>query len=71
MRTVSERPEAITHGTCILVGTDRETIRREALALLNAPERMSELLAKNTRPFGNGDASVKIHDAITNFFKGE
>ena len=71
MRTVSERPEAITHGTCLLVGTDRETIRHEALSLLNDPSRVVELLAKNTKPFGNGDASEKIHGAITRYFKGE
>ncbi|MBQ7220852.1 MAG: UDP-N-acetylglucosamine 2-epimerase (non-hydrolyzing) [Synergistaceae bacterium] len=68
MRTVSERPEAITHGTCILVGTGRESIRSEALSLLNDPERMREILTKNTRPFGKGDASMKIHDAVKRYF---
>ena len=68
MRTVSERPEAITHGTGILVGTSRENIRDEALMLLNEPERKREILAKNTKPFGNGEASEKIHEAISNYF---
>ena len=69
MRTVSERPEAITHGTCVLVGTGRESIREEALRLLNEPERRAEILAKNTKPFGNGDASVKIHEAVRRYFE--
>ena len=67
MRTVSERPEAIAHGTGILVGTDRENIRAEALRILSEPARMREILAKNTRPFGNGDASVKIHEAVRKY----
>ena len=70
MRKVSERPDAITHGTCILVGTERENIRTEALSILNEPSRMSEILAKNTKPFGNGEASRKIHEAITEYFAG-
>ena len=69
MRTLSERPDAITHGTCILVGTKRDNIRNEALRLLNEPARMSEILAKNTKPFGNGQASMKIHDAVRKYLK--
>ncbi|MBQ7155466.1 MAG: UDP-N-acetylglucosamine 2-epimerase (non-hydrolyzing) [Synergistaceae bacterium] len=68
MRTVSERPEAIVHGTCVLVGTGRAKIREEALGLLNEPERRRELLAKNTKPFGNGEASKKIHEAVRRYF---
>ena len=69
MRTLSERPEAIEHGTGLLVGTSRENIREEALRLLNEPARMSEILAKNTKPFGNGQASMKIHDAVRKYLK--
>lgn len=68
MRTVSERPEAITEGTCILVGTGRENIRDEAVKILNEPEYMAAILIKNTKPFGDGTASVKIHDAVQNFW---
>ena len=71
MRSVSERPDARTHGTCLLVGTSRAKIREEALLLLNDPQRKAEILAKNTKPFGRGDASVKIHEAITKYFEGE
>lgn len=71
MRTVSERPEAILHGTGVLVGTGRESIRTEALRLLNEPERMREILAKNTKPFGNGEACGKIHEAVRRYFAEE
>ena len=68
MRTLSERPEAITRGTCILVGTKRENIRNEALKILNNPEYLNSIISKNKMPFGNGTASKKIHEAIKKFF---
>lgn len=67
MRTLSERPEAITHGTCILVGTERDNIRSEALKILNEPEYLKAIIAKNKMPFGNGTASKKIHEAVREF----
>ena len=69
MRTLSERPEALTHGTGILVGTERENIRNEALKILNEPEYMQSILAKNTKPFGDGTASKKIHEAVRKYFE--
>ncbi len=68
MRTLSERPEAVNHGTCILVGTKRDSIRDESLKLLNDSEYMRQILAKNIMPFGNGTASQKIHGAINKYF---
>ena len=68
MRTVSERPEAITEGTCILVGTGRENIRDEAVKILNEPEYLNDIVRKNVKPFGDGTASVKIHEAVRKFF---
>lgn len=68
MRSVSERPDAITHGTCILVGTKRENIRDESLRILNEPEYVDAVIGKNTMPFGDGTASVKIHEAIRKYF---
>ena len=69
MRTLSERPEAITHGTCILVGTERENIRNESLKILNEPEYLKSIIAKNEMPFGNGTASVKIHEVVKKFLR--
>ena len=68
MRKLSERPEAITHGTCILVGTERDNIRDEALKILNEPDYMKKILSKNIMPFGNGTASRKIHEAVRKYF---
>ena len=68
MRTVSERPEAITEGTCLLVGTERGNIAREAVRILNELGYMAGIVGKNTRPFGDGTASVKIHEAVRKFF---
>ena len=67
MRTLSERPEAITHGTGILVGTERDNIRNEALKILGEPEYKQAILAKNTKPFGDGTASKKIHEAVKEY----
>ena len=71
MRTVSERPEAITEGTCILVGTGRENIRRESLRIMNEPEYLNEIVGKNAKPFGDGTAGVKIHEAVKKFLHEE
>ena len=68
MRSLSERPEAITHGTCVLVGTERDNIRNEALKILNEPDYISAIIAKNKMPFGNGTAGKKIHEAVREFF---
>lgn len=69
MRSVSERPEAITEGTCLLVGTERRNITREAVRILNEPEYMAAVVGKNTKPFGDGTASVKIHEAVSRYFE--
>lgn len=71
MRTVSERPEAITEGTCLLVGTERGNIAREAVRILNEPGYMAGIVGKNRKPFGDGTASVKIHDAVRGYFRRE
>lgn len=67
MRTLSERPEAITHGTGILAGTNRASIREEALKILDDPSHLKAIIYKNIKPFGNGTASRKIHDAVKKF----
>lgn len=59
MRETTERPEAVEAGTVILVGTDKEKIKRECEKLLNNPtlyNAMSEL----HNPYGNGTACAQI-----------
>ncbi|HOM48333.1 MAG TPA: UDP-N-acetylglucosamine 2-epimerase, partial [Candidatus Hydrogenedentes bacterium] len=68
MRGTTERPEAIEAGTSLLVGTDREKIINVCSTLLdddNAYKAMS--LAAN--PFGDGQASVRIAEAIKEHFR--
>ncbi len=68
MRDSSERPEALEEGTAILVGTDRRTISETAMRTLTEGSFRDELLNRGENPFGSGDASGKIIEAIKRFF---
>jgi UDP-N-acetylglucosamine 2-epimerase (non-hydrolysing) len=66
LREKTERPEAVEAGTVKLVGTDEESIVREATLLLdNADERRR--MSRVHNPYGDGQASRRIADAITAF----
>ncbi len=59
MRNVTERPEGVTAGTAILVGTDKNMIVAETTNLLENSERYLQMsLAHN--PYGDGNASLRI-----------
>ena len=63
LRDTTERPEGIKAGTLKLVGTDEEVIYEETKKLLtniNEYEKMS----KASNPYGDGQASERIVDAI-------
>lgn len=61
LRDVTERPEAVEHGSGILVGVDKERILSAALRLLGSPEAIEAVKKKcDAQPFGDGTASVKI-----------
>jgi len=63
MRDTTERPEAVEAGTVKLVGTDKETIVKEAQNLIDnkiAYEKMS----KAHNPYGDGKACEKIIDFL-------
>ncbi|MDR3255937.1 MAG: UDP-N-acetylglucosamine 2-epimerase (non-hydrolyzing) [Synergistaceae bacterium] len=65
LRDVTERPEAVENGSCILVGTDGERIIAAAESLLSDPEAREKLLERcRENPFGDGLASVRIADAL-------
>lgn len=66
LRDLSERPEAISLGTGILVGTSPEVILREALRILEEPS-YRETFSERGMPFGDGRASGKIRDAVLDF----
>lgn len=63
LRNVTERPEGLAAGTLTIAGNETEGILRESRKLLHdkdAYERMSN--AKN--PYGDGNAAIRITDAI-------
>ena len=63
MRNTTERPEAVTAGTVVLVGTDKNKIVNTIDSLLSNEERYREMsLAHN--PYGDGTASDKIIQKI-------
>jgi UDP-N-acetylglucosamine 2-epimerase (non-hydrolysing) len=67
LRDTTERPEGVQAGTLKLVGTDEETVFQEAVTLLTdaaAYERMS----RAANPYGDGQASKRIADAILHHF---
>lgn len=63
LREVTERPEAIEAGTAILVGTDPVRIAETSSTLLDDP-RAYALMAEARSPFGDGNASERIVNAI-------
>lgn len=67
LRDVTERPEGIATGNLLLVGTNTDRIVAEAGRLLDDPA-LHAAMAQPTFPFGRGDASVKILDAIEQYF---
>ena len=63
LRDTTERPEGITAGTLKLVGTDEETIYKEAKKLLT-DKKEYEKMSHASNPYGDGFASKKIVDEI-------
>ena len=63
LRDTTERPEGIEAGTLKLVGTDEETIYKEAKKLLTDTKEY-EKMSKASNPYGDGKASKRIVDAI-------
>jgi UDP-N-acetylglucosamine 2-epimerase (non-hydrolysing) len=66
MREKTERPEAVEAGTVRLVGTDPEAIVREASSLLDDEEERRRM-SRVHNPYGDGQASRRIADAIAAF----
>jgi UDP-N-acetylglucosamine 2-epimerase (non-hydrolysing) len=59
LREKTERPEAVDAGTVKLVGTERETIVREAIRLLEDGEEYGRM-ARLHNPYGDGQACGRI-----------
>jgi UDP-N-acetylglucosamine 2-epimerase (non-hydrolysing) len=68
LRDTTERPEGIEAGTLKLAGVEEEQIYKLATELLTVPSE-HEKMAKATNPYGDGNASHRIAEAIRYYFK--
>jgi len=68
LREKTERPDAVKFGTVKLVGTDYNLIMKEARKLIT-DKRAYDKMSKATNPYGDGQASQKIVQAIRYYFK--
>ena len=65
LRDVTERPEAVEHGSGLLVGVNREKILTTARGLLDDPAAIAAIEKKcEAQPFGDGTASSKIANTL-------
>ena len=67
LRDTTERPEGIEAGTLKLAGTDEETIYQMTKELLTNKEEYDKM-SHASNPYGDGEASRRIVDAIINKF---
>lgn len=67
LRDTTERPEGIEAGTLKLAGTEEDTIFDLAHELLTNEEEYKKM-AQAKNPYGDGEASRRIADAIVNYF---
>ncbi len=68
LRNTTERPEGIAAGTLKLVGTDTDKIYEETKKLLTNKEEYNKM-ANASNPYGDGNASKYIVDAIINKYQ--
>ncbi|WP_308636727.1 non-hydrolyzing UDP-N-acetylglucosamine 2-epimerase [Paenibacillus silvisoli] len=67
LRDTTERPEGIAAGTLELVGTDEEVVYERARALLTDMQ-LYEKMSQAANPYGDGQASARIVQAILHHF---
>lgn len=67
LRDTTERPEGIDAGTLKLAGTDEETIYGLAKELLT-DEAAYKAMSHASNPYGDGKASVRIVEALHDYF---
>ncbi|MBN1676218.1 MAG: UDP-N-acetylglucosamine 2-epimerase (non-hydrolyzing) [Kiritimatiellae bacterium] len=67
LRDVTERPEAVTAGTCRLVGADRGRILSNLAALLDDAAEY-RAMSERSNPFGDGDAAERIVAILAEHF---
>ena len=67
LREETERPEAVAAGVVKIVGTDEGIIARSAAELLTDPAAYGKM-SRGANPYGDGQASRRIIDAIVNTY---
>lgn len=67
MRDTTERPEAVDAGTVRLVGTDRASIVRQAVRLLDDATAY-QTMARAHNPYGDGQAARRIRDTLKSMY---
>jgi UDP-N-acetylglucosamine 2-epimerase (non-hydrolysing) len=71
LRTETERPEAVAAGTVRMAGVDEDVIYAMAHNLLDS-ETEYRKMSRAVNPYGDGNASRRIAQAILHYFgKGE
>jgi len=68
LRNETERPEAVTAGTVKVAGTDKNKVFQIACELLDNTDEYDRM-AKAVNPYGDGNASRRIADAILYEYK--
>jgi UDP-N-acetylglucosamine 2-epimerase (non-hydrolysing) len=63
LRDKTERPEAVSAGTALLVGTSERKIGDEVERLLDDPDAYQKM-ARQHNPYGDGNASARIADVL-------
>ncbi|MFA5975370.1 MAG: UDP-N-acetylglucosamine 2-epimerase (non-hydrolyzing) [Elusimicrobiota bacterium] len=68
LRKVTERPEAAEAGTAKVIGVDESDVFRDVSGLLSDPRAYARM-ANAVNPYGDGQASPRILEAIRFYFK--
>ena len=68
LRRETERPEAVAAGTVKIAGVDEDVIFNLAKELLDSKEAYNKM-AQSANPYGDGDASRRIVEAILYYFE--
>ncbi len=67
LRRETERPEAVEAGTVKIAGVDKDVIIKLAKELLDSKEEYNKM-AQAVNPYGDGEASRRIAEAILYYF---
>ncbi|MCC6444301.1 MAG: UDP-N-acetylglucosamine 2-epimerase (non-hydrolyzing) [Armatimonadetes bacterium] len=68
LRQTTERPEAVTAGCALLVGTDEKRILSEASRLMD-DEAAYRAMSQSANPYGDGQAARRIREAVFEHFE--